>query len=333
MADDDEPVAGVAIALGLFVTWLSIAATAVLATDEYLIAGLQSSSQTAQDLSGLGIFFLAGFLFGIAPFFAVAMWANVHDVAVLTGGSPTSFSFDPVPLVGVVDGGLEPFAVVLLVLVGAVTASEVAETVVGRAVGGTAAGTFGYVSVTWLFMMLSALVYNFGADVINSLLAGMVGVAGDVDLFPFIVYPDTVGAAVSLLTFAAPLIAVGAVGNAVLTGIQSAQAGIEGTPQSRNSVSGDDDSQGRRGTGSTANASSGTSGGVSDRSGPTAGRESPAGRGASADSEADPAADPEGTPVTTRDDADPAADSADEDADGRWREEWYDEDRRRDDRS
>ncbi len=311
MAVEDEeggPMAVVGVGIGVLVTWLSIAATLLLASDQYLVAGLRSGSAPAQDGGMLGIMVLATILFTIAPFLAVAMWGSVHGVTVFATNGAGTAGIEPVPLVGVVDGGLEPFAILLLLVVGVVTASEVSDSPIGQLVGGSVLGLAGYAASAWLLMMVSALAYNLFADVLNSLLATWVGVAGDVELAPMVVYPDTVGAFVQLATFAGPFVAAGAVVNAAVLFLTTDRPNPEPVPE----------------TGSRQSDV--------ERSASVA--ETTDGDTASEETATDDPADETGSPTEVS----PASDSGSGRSDhqgsdageGRWRDEWYEEDERRD---
>jgi hypothetical protein len=331
---DDEPVSLplVALFLGIFVTLVSLLATGLLASDGALSAVTNTNSPTVRNVALRGLlFFLA-----LAPFLAVAMWTSFHGVTVtLFGDDP----IQPVPLFGAVDGALEPLVPVLLVLAGLFVAGEVAESPLGRAVGGTVAGVATYVVAGWVLALGSALFFNVVMGAFHEFLVSSMpptSVTVGLPTGPFIRYGDPVGVAIQLASFSAPLVALGAVLTGAGTFLFADDADRESTDRS---LAPSEEPGPGPGDGQTAvpgstdvdESTDGNAARVPDDQ-ETAGADAAEGtdEAATGDDTSDGAQSDEDDARTNPDSSVHPGDDGGADGDeGRWRDDWYEEDERR----
>lgn len=212
MADDDGgAMVGVAtFPLGAAIAYLSIVAVTVLATGDAVLAVGETDS-AAGAAAGLGAVF---YLSLVAPFLAVVTWASIHGVEVTVAGFPV----DPVPLFGVVEGGLELLFPVLLFVLGTIVATQVGGSAVNRVVNGTASAVAMYVLGATVLVLGSAVLFNVGVAVLFDALASGLGAAEGArpDAGPVVHYPNPVSGLLRIGVSALPFVAAGTVTNALL---------------------------------------------------------------------------------------------------------------------
>jgi hypothetical protein len=209
VADDNDPMVGVAtFPLGAAIAYLSLIAAAVLATgDAVVVAGETDSAAGAA--AGLSVVFYVSL---VAPFLAVVVWASIHGVEVTVGGAPV----EPVPLFGVVDGGLELLFPVLSFALGAIVATQLGGSPLNRVLNGTATAVATYVLGATVLVLGSALLFNAGVAVLFDALAGAFGATGRPDAGPVVHYPNPVAGLLRIGISTLPFVAAGTVTNAVV---------------------------------------------------------------------------------------------------------------------
>ena len=228
-----------AFLLGLVAAYVSLVVFAFVGSGNLFLGADVPADLTVGSIRSLALFSLV-FLFVplIAPFLAAGVWGTVHGVTVGVTGPGGFVPIGTVPLLGVVDGGLELLAPVLLVVVGVTLAFANEQSLPLRPVVATAVGVVGYVAAAALFMFLSALLYNAA---VGALVGQFLGSAGGLGT---ITYPDPVAALVTVGVDATPFVAGGAV---LGTGWLALTAGTEegsasaGTGDGAAGAAGDDD--------------------------------------------------------------------------------------------
>jgi hypothetical protein len=204
----DSMVAVAMFAVGAVIAYLSIIAVTLLATGEGVLAAGEADS-FAGAAAGLGIIFYIAL---VAPFLAVVTWASIHGVEVTVVG----YAVDPVPLLGLIDGGLELLHPILLFVLGVVVATQLGGSGFNRVVNGTLSAVAMYVLGATVLVLGTAVLFNVVVDVLFDALAGGLGATGRPDAGPPIHYLNPVAGLLQVGLSALPFVAAGTVTNAVL---------------------------------------------------------------------------------------------------------------------
>jgi hypothetical protein len=194
------------MAIGVLVAYVSLSLFALVGSGELFVHASQSGNTATTQVSALTLFSVI-FLFIplIAPFLASGVWVSIHGVTVGMQTPAGLLRIETVPLLGVLDGGLEPLMLLFLILVGVTLALANEQSLPLRPVLATVVGVVGYVSAAALFTFGSALLYNAAFSALVRALFGQAGAIGTVT------YPNPVRAVVRIGIDATPVIAGGAV--------------------------------------------------------------------------------------------------------------------------
>lgn len=198
---------GAALGPSYGAVYISVLVFTVVTGGTGFLAGMTTGVADVQSVSIFGALGLYFFLLFVAPFVAAGIWGNLHGVTVGINSPAGLLHLRSIPFLGFFDGFLGYIPPLVIILIAFLITGIEGETLVGQAIRGLLGTTLGYVITSAVFLFGTAWLFNFGAEVVVSIL----GQTATGNLKRIIVYPDPRGAVIQLFNYTLRFTIIGVV--------------------------------------------------------------------------------------------------------------------------